>query len=205
MGLLSFEWMGGQKRESGSSPLLQVEHVSVRVGQRLVLDDVSLEVFEGEQVRITGPNGAGKSTLLNAITGVLPLNEGRILFKGEDISKLPTHERTARGIRYMRQRDNVFPSLTVSENLQLAVGKNGYKRFRERFPEWAKDIADNQPAGMLSGGQKQKLAWGMAVLSSGDIFLADEPSAGVTADANMMSQSLTTAIFIEHNEGFRRP
>jgi ABC-type branched-subunit amino acid transport system ATPase component len=199
MGLLNFEWIGGRKRESGGAPLLQVEHVSVRVGQRLVLDDVSLEVFEGEQVRITGPNGAGKSTLLNAITGVLPLNEGRILFKGEDISTLPTHERTARGIRYMRQRDNVFPSLTVSENLQLAVGGNGYVRFRERFPDWAKDIAANQSAGMLSGGQKQKLAWGMAVLSSGEIILADEPSAGVTADANMMSQTLPTTIYIEHN------
>jgi len=199
MGLLNFAWMGGQRRGSGGVPLLQVEHVSVRVGQRLVLDDVSLEVFEGEQVRITGPNGAGKSTLLNAITGVLPLDEGRIVFKGEDISKLPTHERSARGIRYMRQRDNVFPSLTVSENLQLAVGKDGYERFRERFPEWAKDIAAVKPAGTLSGGQKQKLAWGMAVLSSGDILLADEPSSGVTADANMMSQTLPTAIYIEHN------
>jgi len=199
MGLLNFEWMGGRKCESGSAPLLQIEHVSVRVGQRLVLDDISLEVFNGEQVRITGPNGAGKSTLLNAITGVLPVNEGRILFKGEDISKLPAHERSARGIRYMRQRDNVFPSLTVSENLQLAVGKDGYERFRERFPEWAKDIAAHQPAGMLSGGQKQKLAWAMAVLSVGEIFLADEPSTGVTADANMMSQSMPTTIYIEHN------
>lgn len=199
MGLLNFEWIGGRKRKPSGTPLLQIEHVSVRVGQRLVLDDVNLEVFEGEQVRITGPNGAGKSTLLNAITGVLPLDEGRILFKREDISRLPTHARTARGIRYMRQRDNVFPSLTVSENLQLAVGKNGYERFRERFPEWAKEIAVNQPAGMLSGGQKQKLAWGMMVLSSGDILLADEPSAGVQSDVNMKSQSLTTAIFIEHN------
>lgn len=199
MGLLNFSWMGGQKRESGGAPLLQVEHVSVRVGQRLVLDDVSLEVFEGEQVRITGPNGAGKSTLLNAIAGVLPLVEGQILFKGEDISKLSTHERTERGIRYMRQRDNIFPSLTVSENLQLAVGNDGYERFCERFPKWAKDIVAAQPAGMLSGGQKQKLAWGMAVMSYGDLLLADEPSAGVTADANMMSQSITTTIYIEHN------
>lgn len=199
MGLLNFEWMGGQKRGVGVAPLLQIEYISVRVGQRLVLDDISLEVFKGEQVRITGPNGAGKSTLLNVITGVLPLNKGRIVFKGEDISSLPTHERTARGIRYMRQRDNVFPSLTVRENLQLAVGKDGYEHFRERFPEWAKDIAANQPAGMLSGGQKQKLAWGMVVLSSGEILLADEPSAGMTADANMMSQPLPTAMFVEHN------
>ncbi|MCX8490641.1 MAG: ATP-binding cassette domain-containing protein [Cyclobacteriaceae bacterium] len=199
MGLLSFEWVGGQQRKSGAIPLLQVEHISVRVGQRLVLDDVSLEVFEGEKVRITGPNGAGKSTLLNAITGVLPLTQGRIVFKGEDISKLPIHERTARGIRYMRQRDNVFPSLTVSENLQLAVGKDGYQRFRERFPEWARDIAANQTAGMLSGGQKQKLAWGMAVLSHGCILLADEPLAGVTVDKNMKSRSLSTTIYIEHS------
>jgi len=99
----------------------------------------------------------------------------------------------------MRQQDNVFPSLTVSENLQLAVGKDGYERFHVKFPEWVKDIAANQPAGMLSGGQKQKLAWGMAVLSSGDILLADEPSAGVTANANMMSQSMPTTIYIEHN------
>lgn len=199
MGLLNFEWIGGQRRTPGATPLLAVEQISVRLGQRLVLDDVNLVVYEGEQVRITGPNGAGKSTLFNAITGVLPLNEGRILFKGEDISKLLTHERAALGIRYMRQRDNVFPSLTVGENLQLAIGKDGYERFRERFPEWAKDIAVNQPAGMLSGGQKQKLAWGMVVLSVGEIILADEPSAGVTADAYMMSQSLRTAMFIEHN------
>lgn len=199
MGLLNFEWMGGQKRTFGAVPLLSVQGVSVRLGQRLVLDDVSLEVHEGEQVRITGPNGAGKSTLLNAITGVLPLNEGRIVFKGEDISKLPTHERAARGVRYMRQRDNVFPSLTVKENLHLAVGKDGYEWFSERFPEWAKDIAANQSAGMLSGGQKQKLAWGMTVLSAGDILLADEPSAGVTANSNLMSQTLPTTIFIEHN------
>lgn len=199
MSLLNFEWLGDRKNGSGERPVLLVENVCVRVGQRLVLDDVTLEVFEAEQVRITGPNGAGKSTLFNAIAGVLPLSNGRILFKGEDISQLPTHDRTARGIRYMRQRDHVFPSLTVSENLQLAVGKNGYERFTERFPEWAKDIGAHLRAGMLSGGQKQKLAWGMTVLSSGVIVLADEPSAGVTADARMFSQPLPTIIFIEHD------
>lgn len=197
MGLLNFEWIGGWKRTSGSEPLLQVEHVSVRVGQRLVLDDVSLDVFEGEQVRITGPNGAGKSTLLNAITGVLPLDEGRILFKGEDISKLPTHERSARGIRYMRQRDNVFPSLTVSENLQLAVGKDGYERFRERFSEWTKDIAADQSAGMLSGGQKQKLAWGMMVLQDVVLMLSDEASAG--SSEAIMPDAPMSVCFVEHS------
>jgi ABC-type branched-subunit amino acid transport system ATPase component len=199
MGLLNFEWIGGQHRLAGTLPLLKVENLSVRLGQRLVLDNVSLDLYEDEQVRITGPNGAGKSTLLNAIMGVVPTTAGRVVFKGEDLGTLATHERARLGIHYMRQRDNVFPSLTVLENLQLAVGKGGYEGFRERFPEWAKDITANQPAGMLSGGQKQKLAWAMVVLSVGEILLADEPSAGVTADANMMSQSLPTAIFIEHN------
>ena len=180
MSLLNFEWIGGQKRPANASPLLTVEGVSVRLGQRLVLDDVNMEVYEGEQVRITGPNGAGKTTLLNAIMGVVPLASGRIAFRGEDITALPTHERATCGIAYMRQRDNVFPSLTVRENLQLALGPDGYERFTERFPEWARDIAADTPAGMLSGGQKQKLAWGMTVLTNErGIFLVDEPFVGV--------------------------
>lgn len=201
MGLLNFEWIGEQHRPPDALPLLVVEHLCVRLGQRLVLDDVSLTVYKGEQVRITGPNGAGKSTLLNAITGVLPPDEGRILFKGEDISRLPAHERATRGIRYMRQRDNVFSSLTVQENLQLAIGKEGYERFRERFPEWAEDIAANQPAGMLSGGQKQKLAWGMTVVEQGSLWLLDEPYAGMSqgiSDLEMASLGGSSLIEVKH-------
>lgn len=198
MGLLNFQWIGDQKRLSGSAPLLTVEGVSVRLGQRLVLDDVSLEVYEGEQVRITGPNGGGKSTLLNAIMGVVPLASGRIIFKGEDLSNLPTHERARRGIRYMRQRDNVFPSLTVRENLQLALGADGYGHFAERFPDWARDIGPDQPAGMLSGGQKQKLAWGMTTLVRNHLFLFDEAMAGVASVTDMGIAAVRTAIVVEH-------
>lgn len=198
MSLLHFEWKTKRTCEIGSIPLLKLEHLSVRVGQRLVLDDVSFEVYEGEQVRVIGPNGSGKSTLLNAIAGVLPICEGLILFKGEDISRQPVHLRAAHGIRYMRQRDNVFPSLTVGENLQIALGSNGYEKFRSRFPEWAKEIRREQNAGMLSGGQKQKLAWGMTVLSLGEIFLFDEPSAGMVTEEDILSTLKLTAIYIEH-------
>jgi branched-chain amino acid transport system ATP-binding protein len=197
MGLLNFEWIGGQKRPVGAAPLLTVEGVSVRLGQRLVLDDVSMEVYEGEQVRITGPNGAGKSTLLNALTGVLPLDKGRIVFKGEDISRLPAHERAHRGIRYMRQRDNVFPSLTVRENLRLALGPDGYERFAERFPDWARDIAADTPAGMLSGGQKQKLAWGMTAVQNAGLVLLDEVSAG--SSEKLQLSSTQSACIVEHD------
>jgi branched-chain amino acid transport system ATP-binding protein len=197
MSLLNFEWLGAKRRSPGAVPLLAVESVSVRLGQRLVLDDVSLEVFEGEQVRITGPNGAGKSTLLNAIMGVVPTTTGRILFKGEDLGKLATHERANLGIRYMRQRDNVFPTLTASENLNLALGEGGYNRFREQFPAWAQDIRPETPAGMLSGGQKQKLAWGMSVLNDVSLLLSDEASAG--SSENLAISSQQSACFVEHN------
>ena len=198
MGLLSFEWINGQQRDMGTSPLLSVEGISVRRGQRLVLDHVSLEVYEGEQVRITGPNGAGKSTLLNAIMGVVPVTAGTMQFKGEDLAPFPTHERARRGIHYMRQSDNVFPSLSVRDNLELVLGTDGYVRFAEQFPEWSRDIAPDTPAGMLSGGQKQKLAWGMTVLTGSSLLLFDEPSAGVSTTADMNPQMLPTAVFVEH-------
>lgn len=180
MGLLGFEWVNGQRRVPSASPLLTVKGVSVRLGQRLVLDDVSLEIHEGEQVRVTGPNGSGKSTFLNAIMGLVPLQQGHIIFQGEDISSLPTHERAKRGIAYMRQRANVFPSLTVHQNLVLAAGRNGYERFKKQYPEWAVELPPMRPAGMLSGGQKQKLAWGMTAFASPCIMLLmDEARAGI--------------------------
>jgi len=182
MGLLNFEWLGERNQVADSVPLLSVENITVRLGQCPVLEDVSLQLFEGEQVRVTGPNGSGKSTLLNTIMGVVPVSSGRILFKGQDFARLATHERANLGIRYMRQRDNVFPGLTVRENLQLALGENGYQRFQTAYPEWAKDIPESMSAGMLSGGQKQKLAWGMTLLCTGHLWLLDESFAGVSAD-----------------------
>ena len=198
MGLLNFEWINGHQRIPGATPLLQVQGVSVRLGQRLVLDDVSLEIHEGEQVRVTGPNGVGKSTLLNAITGLVPLYLGRVIFRGQDISNLPTHERAKRGIGYMRQRANVFPALSVYENLKLAVGQDGYERFVKQFPEWATDIAPGIPAGMLSGGQKQKLAWGMIMLPICTLRLFDEPKAGMAMNSTTEFQDFGSAVFVEH-------
>ncbi len=197
MGLLNFEWINDQRRSSGATPLLEVEQIWVRLGQRLVLDDVSLTVYEGEQVRITGPNGAGKSTLFNAIMGTTPISSGRILFRGENLSSLSVHERAKRGIRYMRQRDNVFHSLTVRENLKLALGDGGYERFREQFPDWASNIAPQTQVGMLSGGQKQKLAWGMTILHEPALLLADEATAGSSEDFIMPPHQ--SACIIEHN------
>ncbi len=196
MSLLNFEWLVKSPREAGDSALLQVEHISVRVGQRLVLDDVSLEVFAQDQVRITGANGAGKTTLFNAIAGLVPLSAGRILFQGLDIARLVTHERVALGISYMRQRDNVFPALSVRENLELALGSGGFQRFVAVFPEWAADIPADKMAGMLSGGQKQKVAWAMCVLQKPKLFLSDEAAAGMSH--SLLFEKNQSVLFIEH-------
>lgn len=198
MGLLKFEWIKKEPRcVSGNRPLLEVERISVRLGQRLVLDDVTLTMFEGEQVRITGANGAGKSTLFNAIMGITPICSGRILFRGKNIGLLPTYERAKCGIRYMRQRDNVFHALTVRENFKIALGDGGYERFQEQFPDWAINILPQINVGMLSGGQKQKIAWGMTILHEPALLLADEATAG--SSDSFFPGLHQSACIIEHN------
>lgn len=198
MGLLTFKWLSGQHRKPEASPLLSLECVSVRLGQRLILDDVSLAIYAGEHVRITGPNGAGKSTMLDAIMGLVRPVAGRILYKGEAIESYPTHQRAQLGIRYMRQCYNVFPSLSVRNNLTLALGAQGYHHFQEAFPQWAQELLPTIPAGLLSGGQQQKLAWAMTVLGRGDLLLLDEPWSGVAPSTAVSPHYPSTVISIEH-------
>jgi branched-chain amino acid transport system ATP-binding protein len=92
---------------------------------------------------------------------------------------MPAHERAALGIAFMRQVENVFQNLTVNENLVLALGKSGYERFSQSFPNWTHELPANKRAGQLSGGQKKKLSWAMSCLADKKILLADEPDAGV--------------------------
>lgn len=199
---LKLTWLKEGRRDRQSTPLLAVVDLCVRVGVRRVLENLNLEVYSGDHVRITGPNGCGKSTLLNAIAGVEParIEAGRIAFGGRDISPLPAHERSALGIAYMRQTDNVFPSLTVREHLVLALGQDGYSRFASAFPEWAKDLPHHKRAGQLSGGQRKRLAWAYCVLRLGApswLFLADEPSAGVSESFSF--ERVTTCLLVTHD------
>ncbi len=170
-----------------TAPLLTIKNLSVRVGIRQVLKGMSLTICQGEHIRITGPNGSGKSTLLNAIAGVEParIEEGTIEFDGSDIRSMPPHKRASLGIAYMRQTDNIFPSLSVGENLRLALGEYGPERFMKVFPECAKDLPLSKTAGLLSGGQKKKLAWGMTLLrQNARIALLDELKAGTDESIN---------------------
>jgi branched-chain amino acid transport system ATP-binding protein len=149
-----------------------------------ILNGCSLELRRGELIGIIGPNGAGKSTLLKALFGLLTVRDGVVLYKGEDISAAPAHELVEKGIGYVPQRDNVFPSLTVQENLEMGVFLRPH-RFRERldfvgemFPRLAERLG--QRAGSLSGGERQMLAMGRALMMDPEVILLDEPSAGLS-------------------------
>lgn len=199
MALIDFKWL--LKSDKNDKPLLEIEKLSVRLGGRLVFENLDLILYQGDQVQITGPNGAGKTTLLNAILGDVPIESGVIKFEGKDITNLQTNEIANMGIAYMLQRENIFSSLTVEENLHLALGKGGYNIFKNIFPDWAYSIKSFVRANFLSGGQKQKLAMGMSFCKNSKLLLLDEPLAGMNAEDKRMLSNLngSTVLFIEHN------
>ncbi|MDN5917850.1 MAG: ABC transporter ATP-binding protein [Pseudonocardia sp.] len=149
-----------------------------------ILDGCDLHLARGEIVGVIGPNGAGKSTLVKAIFGLLPIRSGVIRLDGADIGNRPAHELVSLGIGYVPQSRNVFASLTVEENLQMGLYQRP-KRFRKRFAAVA-DIfpllADRrrQRAGSLSGGERQVVAMGRALMMEPTVLLLDEPSAGLS-------------------------
>jgi ABC-type branched-subunit amino acid transport system ATPase component len=168
------------KRET----LLEVGTLNAGYDQMEILRDVSIHVGEGEVVTLIGPNGAGKSTLLKAIFGLLRISSGTIRFRGEDIAGRPPKQLVKRGISYVPQVDNVFPSLTVEENLQMgAVTVAGDARPRMEhvlciFPVLSGRL--RQRVGTMSGGERQMVAIGRALMLEPTFLLLDEPSAALS-------------------------
>ena len=149
-----------------------------------ILAGVDAVVHEGEIVTIVGPNGAGKSTLLKCVFGLLRPRSGRVVLRDEDITGRRPHVITRRGMSYVPQLDNVFPSLSVEENLEMGAiaGRDGDSRERmdamyELFPRLAE--RRRQAAGTMSGGERQMVAMARALMPGPEVLLLDEPSAGL--------------------------
>jgi neutral amino acid transport system ATP-binding protein len=162
--------------------LFTEELVAGYVPEVNILNGVSLSVREGEIVTVVGPNGAGKSTLIKTIFGLLRPSQGRVTLRGEDLTGLEPHAITRRGMSYVPQLDNVFPSLSVEENLEMGTLDRSRRRERigamyDLFPRLGE--RRGQAAGTMSGGERQMLAMARALMPEPHVLLLDEPSAGL--------------------------
>ena len=188
--------------------MLEVKDLEVYYGMIQAIKGISFEVNKGEVIALIGANGAGKTTTLHTITGLLSPKEGKVLFEGKDITKIPAHKIVSMGMAHVPEGRRVFAELSVYENLKLGAytrkDKNNIeadlKSVYERFPRLAE--RKNQAAGTLSGGEQQMLAMGRALMSKPSIILMDEPSILVNEIFDIIqsiSKSGTTVLLVEQN------
>jgi len=164
--------------------MLRVEDVTAGYGAGAVLTDLDFQVAAGQRVAVLGRNGVGKTTLLRAIMGEIRAKKGRVLLDGRDISDEPPHRRARSGIAYVPQGRDIFPGLTVLDNLRVAAYGTRRSRWQSRLDEVMDEFPilrekAKMPGAGLSGGQQQILALGRALMTEPEILLLDEPSEGI--------------------------
>jgi branched-chain amino acid transport system ATP-binding protein len=165
--------------------LLEVDQLTAGYGPVTVLHQVSLGLSEGEIVCIIGPNGAGKSTVLRAVAGQIDPSSGKVIFRGEDVIHLNIEKKGGKGLIFIPQGNNIFPNLTVLENLEIAGSilrdseklRRGIEKVLETFPMLKE--RRKRPARELSGGQRQMLALSRTLIINPQLVLLDEPSLGL--------------------------
>ena len=193
--------------------MLKVEHLDVFYGDAQALDDVSLEIEQGTIVVIVGANGAGKTSLIHTIAGMMKPARGRILFRDIDIAGWPSHKVCDLGIGQVAEGRQVFPSLSVTENLEMgamlprahATRARNLERVYAMFPNLSE--RSHQLAGTLSGGEQQMLAIGRCLMGAPDLVMFDEPSLGlaptavqsVLATVRDLNREGLTCVLVEQN------
>ena len=196
-----------------SKVLLQGEKVETYYGKIQALKGIDFIVNEGEIVSVIGSNGAGKSTLMMTIFGTPRARAGRILFDGQDITQMPTHEIAHLGLAQSPEGRRIFPRMSVFENLQMGATVNNLKNLDEDLPKVFKlfprlEERRNQRAGTLSGGEQQMLAIGRAMMARPRLLLLDEPSLGLapiivkqifSAIKALNSEEGLTVLLVEQN------
>jgi branched-chain amino acid transport system ATP-binding protein len=195
--------------------MLEVLDLHAGYGAVPVLAGISLGVAAGEFTGVLGHNGMGKSTLLKTLMGILPATSGRILLEGEDITGQPSHQRARRGLGYVPQGREIFPALSVRENLRFAVAAHGrpglaaIEQVLEEFPR-LKPLLD-RPGGALSGGEQQLLALARCLVQEPRLMLLDEPTEGIQPSiietiaeklAELRTKRSLTMILVEQNLDF---
>lgn len=195
------------------TPILQVHRLMAGYEPGLdIVRGCSIHATENEIVVILGPNGAGKSSLIKAIAGLVPISGGQVLLDGQDITRTPAHLMVRRGLAFVPQTENIFPQLTVQENLKVAGGILPRAEVAPRIDEMFTlfpDLARQRhlPGGSLSGGQRQMLAVARALIVHPRVLMLDEPSAGLSpkfvemvfARLSEIRRSGLTIVLVEQN------
>ncbi|MBQ4585701.1 MAG: ABC transporter ATP-binding protein [Clostridia bacterium] len=195
--------------------MLEVHDLEVNYGVIRAIKNISFEVNEGEIVTLIGANGAGKTTTMQSIVGLIPKKSGKVIFQGNDITKIPCHKIVHLGMTQVPEGRRIFQELTVYENLLMgaysnkdnASLKSDLQTIYERFPRLAE--RKNQVAGTLSGGEQQMLAMGRALMSHPKLLMLDEPSMGLSPllvdqvfeIIKDINKGGTTVLLVEQNAG----